>query len=467
VAPTGTWALPRTAPVDGAPAWLADLRRSAADWVDAHGLPTRKDEDWRYTRLGPVLAVPFEAAPFEAAPFEAAPFEGVPFDAVPSGPTPPGLVHERARAAVDGLGAGLGGPRLVFVNGLFAPELSHVGALPRGATVTNLASALTDGAEGLGRVVLRRSGPFHHAFVALNTALGVDGAFISLTPGTVVEAPIELVFFSGTGGSPVMSNPRSVVLAGAGSRATVVESYTGVPGDAYCTNAVTEIVMGAGADVAHYKIQDEATSAFHFGLLDVRQHRESRCSSQAFAIGSQVARHEVRAVLEGDGAAVDLNGLYMPGGDQHHDNPVLVEHSAQRGTSRQLYKGVADGHGHGVFNGHIIVRPEAAGTDARQTNKNLLLSDDAEIDTRPRLEILTDDVKCAHGATVGRLDGDALFYMRSRGVPEAQARGILTYAFAQEMLDLVPLQPLRAHVEALVARRLATGTDDQAKWAFR
>jgi Fe-S cluster assembly protein SufD len=185
-----------------------------------------------------------------------------------------------------------------------------------------------------------------------------------------------------------------------------------------------------------------------------------------FALGSHIARHEVRAYLEGEGADVSLGGLYMPRSDQHHDNPVLVVHSAPRCTSRQLYKGVVDEHGHGVFNGHIVVRPGALGTDARQTNKNLLLSDDAEVDTRPRLEILTDDVKCAHGAAVGRLDEDALFYLRSRGVPEQSARGILTYAFAREMVDLVPLKPLRARLEGLVTDRFATSRDGRAQEAL-
>src|ERR1019366_8549781 len=182
---------------------------------------------------------------------------------------------------------------------------------------------------------------------------------------------------------------------------------------------------------------------------------ESHFSSHVFALGSHIARHEVRVYLEGEGADVNLDGLYLPRGDQLHDNPVLVVHAAPGGTSRQLYKGVVDEHGHGVFNGHIVVRRDAFGTDAGQTNKNLLLSDDAEVDTRPRLEILTDDVKCAHGAAAGRLDEDALFYLRSRGVPEGRARGILTYAFAREMVDRISIESLRTRVESLVADRLA------------
>ena len=432
VVPAGGLAL--LEPESDGPAWLTELRRSASDWIGAHGFPTRKDEDWRYTRLEPMLAVPFERAR-------------------------PGLSHQHARTALNGLG--LGGARLVFVNGLFAPQLSRVDELPSGARVTNLASVLAAGDERL-EPLFSRFAPFQHAFEALNTALSGDGAFVSLAAGVVVEAPIELVFFSETGGTPVVSNPRSVVLAGPGSQATIVETHTGLTGDVYCTNAVTEVILGPGAHVTHCKIQNEPASAFHLALLDVRQDRDSHFSSHLFALGSHIARQEVRAYLEGEEADVSLDGLYMPRGDQHHDNPVLVVHFAPRCTSRQVYKGVVDEHGHGVFNGHIIVRPEAFGTDARQTNKNLLLSDDAEIDTRPRLEILTDDVKCAHGAAVGRLDEEALFYLRSRGVPEQTARAILTYAFAREMVDLIPLEPLRARVEELVADRLAMSPKERA-----
>ena len=438
VAPTGGLALLEAEPSHDDPAWLTGARRSASDWVHAHGFPTRKDEDWRYTRLEPILAVPFERASL--------------------GPS-----LRRAPMAINGLGAGLGGARLIFVNGRFAPELSRVEELPTGVRVTNLASVLAEGDERLESIFSRTFAPFHHAFAALNTALSDDGAFVSLPAGAAVEAPIELVFFSETDGAPLVSNPRSVVLAGPGSQATIVETHTGLPGEVYCTNAVTEVIVEAGANVAHYQVQDEADSAFHLALLDVRQDRESHFSSHVFALGSHIARHEVRVYLEGEGADVSLGGLYMPRGDQHHDNPVLVEHAAPRGTSRQLYKGVVDEHGHGVFNGHIVVRRDAFGTDAGQTNKNLLLSDDAEIDTRPRLEILTDDVKCAHGAAVGRLDEDALFYLRSRGVPEQMARGILTYAFAREMVDLIPFEPLRARVEELVADRLATSSNERAR----
>jgi len=417
------------------PAWLTEARRAAFGWVAEHGFPTLKDEDWRYTRLGPILDVPFE-------------------------PAAAGMGHRPSASTIDALAADLGGTRLVFVNGYFAPELSRLAELPEGATVTNLASVLAEGAECLEPFLSRPFGPHHHAFTALNVALAEDGAFIHLPAGTTIDEPIQLVFLSDTGGFPLVSSPRTVVLAGPGSRVAIVETYAGTPGDVYCTNAVTDVVLEEGAAVEHHKVQDESETAFHLASLDVRQGRASQFSSRSVALGSRIARHEVRVRLEAEGAEVSLDGLYMPRDVQHHDNPILIEHAAPRCTSRQLYKGVLDGHGQGVFNGRVVVRPGADGTDATQTNKNLLLSDHAEVDTRPRLEILADDVKCTHGATVGRLDEDAVFYLRSRGVPHLAARGLLIYAFANEMVERLRPEPLRSQVEELVAHRLATGHDE-------
>jgi Fe-S cluster assembly protein SufD len=379
---------------------------------------------------------------------------------VPFEPAVAGVGHRVSSSTIAALVADLGGTRLVFVNGHFASELSRLTKLPGGVTVTSLASVLAGEAERLEPLFSRPFAQRHHAFTALNAALADDGAFVHLPADTTVDEPIQLVFFADTGVSPLVSSPRSMVLAGPGSRVVIVETYAGIAGEVYCTNAVTEVVLEEGARVEHYKVQDESETAFHLALLDVRQGRGSRFSSHSVALGSSIARHEVRVGLEAKGAEVRLNGLYMPRGDQHHDNPILIEHAAPHCTSRQLYKGVVDGRGHGVFNGHIIVRPGALGTDASQTNKNLLLSDHAEVDTRPRLEILDDDVKCTHGAAVGALDEDAVFYLRSRGVAHQAARGLLTYAFANEMVELIDLEPLRARVEKLVANRLSTGGEE-------
>jgi Fe-S cluster assembly protein SufD len=245
-------------------------------------------------------------------------------------------------------------------------------------------------------------------------------------------------------------------VAGAGSRLAMVETYAGPVGSPTCTNTVNQVVLGPGATVEHYKIQNEADTAFHLGRLDVRQGTDSRFSSLSVALGARIGRHEVRVRLEGEGGHTTVNGLYLPGGDRHHDNPILIEHAVPRCTSRQLYKGIATDRGHGVFYGRLVVRPGAKGTDASQTNKNLLLSDHAEIDTRPQLEILADDVRCTHGAAVGALDPDEIFYLRSRGVPLEQAKAILTVAFAREVLDTIGTEGLRTHLEAMVAALLST-----------
>jgi len=416
---------------DGDPAWLAAARLAALAWVGEHGFPTRKDEDWKYTGLEPILAVPFVAATAGSGRWVSA-------------------------AMIDAVAVDLGGPRLVFVNGHFVAEFSRLTELPVGVEVTNLAAVLAAGPQRLEPFFSHAQGE-HHAFAAFNDVLAEDGAFIHLAPGTTVAEPIHLVFLSDSGGSPFMSSPRSVIMAELGSRATIVETYAGIDGDVYCTNAVTEAVLAESAEIEHYKVQNESQNAFHLALLDVKQESNSRFSSRLVMLGSAIARHEARVLLQGVGAEVSLDGIYLPQGDQLHDNTIFVDHVATNCISHQLYKGVMDGRGHGVFNGHIMVRPGADGTDANQKNKNLILSDRAEIDTRPRLEIYTDDVKCTHGAAVGQLDEEALLYLRTRGIPLEAARGLLIYAFVQEMVDRIELEPLRAQIEALVAGRFAHG----------
>ncbi|WP_199181926.1 Fe-S cluster assembly protein SufD [Cryobacterium sp. N21] len=412
------------------PAWLAEARVAALQWVGEHGFPTHKDEDWKYTGLAPILAVPFDAATVAS---------GIRVTAE--------MIDE---AAVD-----LGGPRLVFVNGHFSSEFSRVTGVPAGAVVTTLAAVLAAGPDRLEPFFAHAPG-VRHAFAAFNDALAEDGAFIHLPSGTIVDEPIQLVYFSDTGGVPLISSPRSVIIADSHSRATIVETYAGVDSDVYCTNAVTELLLAEDAHIEHYKVQNEPTSAFHVALLSVRQGRGSRFSSRSIMLGASIARHEVRVQLDGVGAEVSLDGVYLPQGDQLHDNTIFVDHAATDCTSHQLYKGVLDGRAHGVFNGHIMVRHGADGTDANQKNKNLLLSDRAEVDTRPRLEIYTDDVKCTHGAAVGQMDEEALLYLQTRAIPLEAARGLLIYAFVHEMVDRIELDPLRAQLERVVATRFGS-----------
>lgn len=417
------------------PAWLLALRRAAWQWLAERGFPTARDEAWKYTRVAPILAIPFQ-------------------------PAAPVSSRQPSAKSLEQLGGDLNdsdGPRLVFVNGFFDAQLSTLGGLPPGARVSNLAAPLqaADAALEARFGHAFRSQP--QAFTALNTLLAEDGAFIQIPAHTTVEAPIQLVFLADAGVTPLLLSPRLLVQLEAGSRATLVERHLGCADQLYLNNAVTEVVLEAGAALEHYKLQNEGTSAFHVALLGVRQAEGSRFAAHSLALGAALARQEVRVALEGPGAEVVLNGLYLPRGDQHLDNQTTIEHLAPRCTSRELYKGVIDGRGHGVFDGRIVVRPGAIKTDARQTNKNLLLSASAQANSQPRLEIFADDVKCAHGAAVGQLDEQALFYLRSRGIALAAARALLTYAFASEMLEPIRPAPLRAELERLVAAQLGGG----------
>ena len=422
------------------PAWLKAHRHAALQRVSERGFPTVRDEAWKYTPVGRILSVAFKPAEASASP---------------------GL----SSAAIDQLAGDLGGARLVFVNGHFSPQYSSLATLPQGVKVKSLASVLAEEGAALEALVSRPFAEQTHAFTALNAACAEDGAFVQIPANMVIEAPIHLVFLSVPGAAlsagppagPVVSHPRSLVLAGPGSRVTIVETYVGTLDAVYLTNAVTEVVLEAGAAVEHYKVQNETAAAFHIALLDVRQERDTQFTTHSVALGALLARHEVTVRLHGPGAQTTLNGLYMPQNEQHLDNPTTIDHAAPECTSRELYKGVVDGRGRGVFDGRIIVRPGAMKTDSSQSNKNLLLSVEARVNSRPQLEILADDVKCAHGSTVGQLNEEALFYLRTRGFPQLAARDLLTYAFVGEMLDLIRVQPLRSHVEKLVALRLPAG----------
>jgi Fe-S cluster assembly protein SufD len=291
-----------------------------------------------------------------------------------------------------------------------------------------------------------------HTFTALNTAFIADGAVIEIPTETVVEQPIHFVFISDGEG---VSHPRNLIVAGRHSRATVIESYVSLRDGSYFTNAVTEIAVGEGAHVDHYKLQRESENAFHVGTVQAREERDSQFHSFSFAVGGSLARTNIYTSLNGDAATCTLNGLYLTDGSQHIDNQTSIEHIAPNCPSHEIYKGVLDGRSHGVFNGKVYVHPEAQKTDGKQSNNNLLLSPTARVDTKPQLEIFADDVKCTHGATVGRLDRAAMFYLNSRGIGPDTARTLLTYAFAADVLETIELEPLRKQLEKMVLVRFA------------
>jgi Fe-S cluster assembly protein SufD len=414
------------------PAWLSPIREQAMAAFQAAGFPTTRNEDWHFTNPSPIAESTF--VPMRA-----------PSGAVSASQLTPLLFGETSW------------PRLVFINGRFMPSLSSNGV--DGVKAMSLAVAYREEPSLLERHLTRQADTQDPAqvFSAINTALMQDGAVIHVQRGVSVASPINLLFLSddaATGGS---SHPRVLIIAEPESQATIIEQYASVGGTKYFTNAVTEGWIGDGATVNLFRLQREARDAFHVGTTAVRQERDSHFVSFSFVTGAELSRINVYADLQGPGCGATLNGLYMLDGVQHCDHQTRIVHAEPNCYSRELYKGVLDDQSHGVFNGKVYVHPEAQKTDGKQTNNTLLLSERARIDTKPQLEIFADDVKCTHGATVGRIDETALFYMKSRGIPNSEARKLLTYAFAAEVLETIPVDALREDLERMTLERF-TGT---------
>lgn len=409
-------------------AWLAGLRERAIARFAEHGYPTPREEAWKYTDLTPLAGKSFE------------PLSGVPGDA--------------ARIAIDGYALDPQWPRLVFVDGYHVPELSALPGLPAGVSLASLGDVLTQSSGDIER--LFEAAPEEpRGFAALNTAFMSDGLCLRLAPGAVLEQPIHLIHIARGGERPTASYLRHLVVAGRGSRATLIEHYVSADAGADAlTSVMTQCVLEAGAALEHYKINEQDESVYHFAGVHVSQARDSRYVSHNVQAGARIARSDLRAALAEPGAECVMNGLYLGRGRQTIDNVTFIDHQAPHCTSRELYRGVLDGRSRGVFSGQVLVRQDAQHTDAQQMNNNLLLSDDAEADTRPQLTINADDVKCSHGSTVGQLSEDALFYLRARGIGAEQARAMLVQAFADDVIGHMREERVRARLGALVAARL-------------
>jgi Fe-S cluster assembly protein SufD len=411
------------------PSWLVPLRRRAIDRFAESGFPTTRDEDWRYTNLTSLAATPFRpAAPSPAG-------------------VPDGALERLALPGVEW-------PRLVFVDGRYSPKLSMARPLPGGGQVASLAEAMITDREVVERHLGGHAAWDRNVFAALSTAFIQDGAFVCLPADARPEVPVELLFLATTPG--VVAQPRTLIVAGLQSRLTVVERYVGLTDETYFTNAVTEVVAGPGAAVDHYVLQEQGVEAFHVATLHATLERDSAFATCGATFGGRLARTTLTLELAGEGGRGAVSGLYVVGGRQHVDHHVTVDHAVPRCASRQLFKGVLDGTSRAVFNGRILVRPNAQKTDATQTNKHLLLSDGVEVDSKPQLEIFADDVKCTHGAAEGQLAPEAMFYLKSRGIGEATARALLTYGFAREVLERVAVEPLQAYLDHLLLERLPT-----------
>lgn len=403
--------------VDGSP--LHRLRQSAIERFAELGFPTPRQEDWRFTNVAPLTKVPFRRGGIDGA-------SGV-------------LGRANVQSSREGI---------VFVNGRCVVPFAD--GLPAGVLVLPLAKALKEHFSLVEPHLARLARFDEFAFTALNTAFFRDGAFVFIPKGVVVEKPIHLLFVASSGDAPAVAHPRNLIVAGENSQATIVESYLGQDGKEYFTNAVTEVSAAADSVIDHYKVQREGDAALHVATLQIHQDRGSNFRSHSIALGGSLVRNDINAVLGAEGCECTLNGLSMGSGRQLIDNHTRIDHAKPHCNSHELYKAILDGKSHGVFNGKIFVHPDAQKTDAKQTNQTLLLSADATIDTKPQLEIFADDVKCTHGATVGQLDEGMVFYLRSRGLGKAEARSLLTFAFANDIISRIKVGPVRRQLEELL-----------------
>ena len=406
---------------------VLSLRRAAFDHFATLGFPTRKNEDWHFTNVSPIADQDFVLL------------------AAKSGDV------RREELSAFGFGA-TDWVTMVFVNGRFAPELSDCRTLPAGVEVWDLASAWTAAPDVVDRVGTIASYD-NQSFTALNTAFMHDGAVVRIANDVAIARPIHLLFVTDATAAKGMMHPRNLVVIGRNSTATVIESYVSTSHAIYLTNAVTEVSVAEGATLHHFKIQREAGRAYHVGTVEATQARDSHYVSFSLATGAALCRSNVYTTLDGEGSGATLNGLYMIEGDQHSDHQTQIVHAQPNTFSRELYKGVLDGRSHGVFNGKVYVHPIAQKTDGKQTNKTLLLSETAQVDTKPQLEIFADDVKCTHGATIGQIDQTALFYLRSRGIGNGLARRLLTYAFTADVLETIEVDEIREDLERMSLER--------------
>lgn len=405
------------------PEWLRTARSAAFARFLERGFPTARDEEWKFTNVAPIAATGFRRVT-----------DGL---RVTAGAIAPFLFADAFRV------------QAVVVNGQLSAELSSLSGLPEGVTITSLGEALSAQPPLEGPSLKS-----NHPFVLLNTAFCVGGVFIHIAPKTVMTEPIHVLFVSAPGSTPALVAPRLFVISGEQSRVSIVENYVGVGATPALTTAVTEVLLGPGSVVDHVKIQRETAEAFHMASTFVHLHRASTFTSQAITFGGRISRNDITATLAGDGAECTLNGLYVADGETLVDTHTTIDHAMPHCPSHEVYKGILAGKARGVFNGKIIVRPDAQKTDAKQTNKALLLSADATINTKPQLEIFADDVKCTHGATVGQLDDDQLFYLRARGIHMSDARNMLIHAFASDVLNGITHDAVRARLEEVLVAKL-------------
>lgn len=408
--------------------WLRQIRQSSIAKFADLGFPTLRNEEWRFTNVKPIADTPFriDADGYKLEPSAA----------------------EKIKQIVSQFGQ-LSLCQIVFINGRYSSQFSSIPALPNQIQVASLAQILKTESANVESHLAQYAHFQEYSFTALNTAFFPDGAFVRIPPATVADVPIHLLFISSPDSQPVVTHPRILVVAEQNSKATVIETYIGMENEVYWVNTVTELVAGENSTIEHCKIEMESKQAFHTSLLQIQQETNSTVVCNSISLGGRIVRNDLNVLLNGEGTDCTLNGLYHVTGNQHVDNHTTIDHIKPHGTSRELYKGILDGQSRAVFNGRIIVHPDAQKTDAIQVNKNLLLSNEGLVNTKPELKIFANDVKCKHGATVGQIDSDTLFYLRSRGIDEKSARQILITAFANGMIDRISSKPLQEIVRTI------------------
>jgi Fe-S cluster assembly protein SufD len=423
---------------NGEPGWVRQIRANASKRFQELRFPSVKDEDWKYTNPAPILGVPFRTDPTAVIP-------------------PPPV----AGPQVFGIDTGGNTLEMLFVNGSLILEVRHDTELPSGVLIGTLAKMRPEARERMENFLAHSASIDQDAFVALNASFLHQAVYVFVPDNVAVEVPIHLMFVSTSSEGLTASHPRVMIGLGRNASATVIETYSAFGDERYFTNAVTDVVLGDGAQLEHYKLLEESDKAFHVGHINVQQERDSRFTSFNVALGGALARTDLNVALDAPGAECHLQGLYVVDGTQHVDYHTFIRHAAPHCSSREVYKGVLDGRSRAVFSGKVLVEKGADGTDAQQQNRNLMLSDNAHVDTKPQLEIFADDVKCSHGAAIGQLDEDQLFYLETRGIADEAARRLLIYGFASDVVNKIRAPSIRHQLEHQLAQRLRGDDADE------
>ncbi len=409
--------------------WFSEQRLSALNLFKETGFPHSRQENWKYTDTRPIAKGTFTNIRDQSVSIKSEDIDAVRFKDLDC--------HE-----------------LVFINGVYSEEYSDISELADNIVIESLATAIEKDSELLATHLAQYADSNVSPFTALNTAFIQNGTYINIPKNTIVDKPINILYLSKESSQTFATHPRNLIVIGEHSEATLIESYIGLDDANYFTNAVSEVSLSASAILKHYKIQQESMNAYHIGNLNVMQGKDSRLESHSISLGGALVRNDIHGQLAAEGAEIVMNGLYMTSDKQHVDNHTRVDHLKPNTHSTENYRGVLNGKSRGVFNGKVVVHPQAQKIEAHQNNANLLLSDNAEIDTKPELEIYADDVKCSHGATVGQLDQDMMFYLRSRAIDEETARSLLTYAFAGEVIKDISFAPIKNRLEYLIVGQL-------------